>query len=100
MADIELNTDTSRLGFLFNKISMPPKSIVTWLTVPEFVDAVNSLVDRRIEVTNDNVFIICQKIMTGKFSDKEIRKQYFYSKIRSGYNHLKRAVESTPNAPQ
>ncbi|MDO4370731.1 MAG: hypothetical protein Q4D43_05385 [Clostridia bacterium] len=94
MAGIELNTDTSRLDFLFKKISMPRNNMVTWLFVPEFVDAINSLVDKKIEVTDDNVLKICEEILSdSRFGNKEYRLQYHLKSLRKGYNRLRRATE-------
>lgn len=101
MAWIELNTDVSRLDFLFKKISMPRNNMVTWLFVPEFVDAINSLVDKKIEVTDDNVLKICEEILSdSRFGNKEYRLQYHLRSLRKGYNRLRRAVEEDTNAPQ
>ena len=93
-SDKVLNTDTSRMNFMYNRISMPRACLASWLHLPEFIDAINSLLDRRIRITNKEVFDICEKIMNEKEFDDEARMKYYYSRLKRGLNHLRRATES------
>lgn len=103
-SDKVLNTDTSRMDFMYRAIAMPRICVAAWLHVPEFIDAINSRLDKKMRISNYDVFLICTEILNSdKFSDKDNsktqRKEYRYSCLKRGLNHLRRVTESA-SAPE
>lgn len=92
-----LNTDvsknTSRLDFLYKRISMPRICLAAWLHVPEFVEEITALDSSGIFITDAVVLEVCDKLMAGKFQNKEIRKDFYFGALKRGINHLKRALD-------
>lgn len=93
-SDKVLNTDTSRLNFMYNRIFMPRASLAMWFHIPYFVDAINTLLDSGVTVTNRNVLEICERVLADtRLNDNEFRLRYSRS-LRQSFNRLKRFVES------
>lgn len=94
-----LNTDVSRLGFLYKKIAMSNGCLMSWMKVPEFADRINTLLDTQHEIGNAEVFAICTELMESKFQNEEARKEFYFQSLRRGVNHLRKALEEseTPN---
>ena len=93
-SDRVLNTDTSRLNFMYNRIFMSRARLSIWLQIPYFVDAINTLLDNGITVTNRNVLEICERVLADtRLNDNEFRLKYSRS-LRQSFNRLKRFVES------
>ena len=93
-AEAQTQVDTTMLNFLCGKISMPKECIDAWMRVPEFANAVNSLVNSQLDVTNASVLTICKGIEDRSFSDKDFQKKHYLQTLKRGLNHLKRATES------
>ena len=89
-----LNTDVSRLSFLYNKISIPKMAMLYWLKVPAFVSAMNDLVDRGKDINDKTVYGIMLPIYEDvlRFKGTDAGKVFNYAKLRQGVKHLKEAI--------
>ena len=87
------NTDVSRFGFLFKKITMPTNCMREWFRVPEFADEINSLLDSGDTIDNQRVFEICDAIISEKSKDRQANKEFHFQTLRRGMNHVRRALE-------
>lgn len=90
-----LNTDVSRLGFLYKKISMSNGCLMSWMKVPEFVDKMNSLLDTQQEIGNAEVLEVCNELMSTKFQSEKARKEFYFQSLRRGVNHLRKVLEES-----
>lgn len=93
-AETQTQVDITMLNFLCGKISMPKECIDAWVRVPEFANAVNSLVNSQLDATNASVLTICEEIEDRSFSDKDFQKKHYLQTLKRGLNHLRRATES------
>ena len=90
----EFNTDMSRFGFLFKKIAMPTNCMREWFRVPEFADAINTLLDSGGTVDNQTVFEICNAIISEKAKDRIANKGFHFQTLRRGMNHVREALDA------
>lgn len=88
-----LNTDVSRLGFLYKKISMSNGCLMSWMKVPEFADKMNALLDAQCEIGDAEVLEVCTELMNSKFQGAEARKEFYFQSLRRGVNHLRKVLE-------
>lgn len=87
-----MNASDSRLNFLYNRISMPRVCVAAWLHVPEFVEEIIALDADGTFITDAVVLEVCDKLMAGKFQNKEIRKDFYFGALKRGVNHLRRSL--------
>lgn len=87
------NTDVSRFGFLFKKITMPTNCMREWFRVPEFADEINTLLDSGDTIDNQRVFEICDAIISEKSKDRQANKEFHFQTLRRGMNHVRRALD-------
>ena len=88
----DVNANASRLDFLYNRISMPRICMAAWIHVPEFAEELIALDSNGTFITDVIVLEVCEKLMAGKFQNKEIRKDYYFGALKRGVNHLKNAI--------
>lgn len=89
-----LNTDVSRLNFMYKKISIPKMAMVYWMQVPEFVSAVNDLVDRRQDVNDKAVYEVMLPIYEDvlRLKGTDAGKVFNYAQLRRGIKRLEEAA--------
>lgn len=73
---------------------MPANCMREWLRVPEFIDAVNALLDAGSTIDNQKVLEICTAIINEKSKDREANKEFCFQTLRCGTNHMKRALDA------
>lgn len=89
-----LNTDVSKLNFLYNKISIPKMAMVYWLQVPEFVSAITAKVSNGETIDDRVVYDIMIPIYESALKAKgtEAERGYNYAKLRQGIKRLGEVV--------
>lgn len=86
------NTDVSRFNFLFKKIAMPANCMREWIQVPEFADAINTLLNTGDTIDNQKVFEICNEIIDEKTRNRIANKGFHFQTLRRGMNHVKKTL--------
>lgn len=83
--------DTAKLSFMFNKISVPKMSMVYWLKVPEFVDAIFNLYDNGKTIDDKVVYDVMTSIYDEvlPYKGTERTVEYNFSKMRQGIARLR-----------
>lgn len=91
-----LNTDVSRLNFMYKKISIPKMAMAYWMQVPEFVSAMNDLVDRREDISDKAVYDVMLPIYEDvlRFKGTDAGKAFNYAQLRRGVKRLEEALAS------
>lgn len=83
-----LNTDVSRLDFLYNRISMPRVCMAAWLRVPELVKMISSLDSEGVVIT-DAVFLkVAEPILSEKLLNRKDNRDLRLPTLKRGLNHL------------
>lgn len=93
---METRRDLSQLSFLYNKLSMPKMSLVYWLKVPEFVDAIFGMLQRSEVIDDSTVYPILVRLYEALEPLKGTPKTegFSFAKMRQGIKKLHEALES------
>lgn len=80
----------NKLNFMFNKISVPKMSMVYWLKVPEFVDAILEMYEGQKVIDDATVHEVMVRVydQTIAYKGTDRAKDYNYAKMRQGIKHL------------
>lgn len=87
-----LNTDVSRLNFLYKKCSMSYRCMSAWLNVPEFCEQVEVLRSNGSEINNAIILPIAEEILEQKKQDRKANQDFPFQNARRGVNQLRRAL--------
>ena len=60
--------DSHGIGFLYKIIDAPKLSLTYWIERPEFVEAVKALMDKKLDINNESVFLIMKGIYKEKYA--------------------------------
>lgn len=86
-----------KLGFLYKKSSMKPIAMSYWMTVPEFLEDVMTLYERREVIDDAALLTIVARIYSEKKEESlgfEKRIDFNFRAARQGINNLKKALEN------
>lgn len=83
-----LNTDSSQLDFLYNRISMPRVCMAAWLRVPEFFEKIRDLDSNGIKITDAIVLEVAQPILSEKILDRKNNRDLRLPTLKRGLKHL------------
>lgn len=92
-----MNTPNSKLLFLFNKIDIPKMSMLYWLCVPEFEQAMLNLVNEGKSIDNrvvyENMTEIYNNLLPYRGTEKATNCNF--CQMRRGINKLSKALQQT-----
>lgn len=92
-----MNTPNNKLLFLFNKINIPKMSMLYWLCVPEFEQAMLKLVNEGKSINNrvvyENMTEIYNNLLPYKGTEKATNCNF--CQMRRGINQLSKVLEQT-----
>lgn len=86
-----------KLGFMFKKISMSQKPMTYWLSLPEFLDDIQSLIDSNITINDESVYKVLSRIY---FEEEEferrtgLKSEFDFKLARSGIYQLMKVLRN------
>lgn len=88
----ELNKGTSKLDFLYNRISMPRVCMAAWLRVPELVEKITALDSEGISITDEVFLKTAEPILYDKQLNRRENQELRIPTLKRGLNHIRKNI--------